>query len=48
MRASDVDLIEMADATVARSNGDILELNVHVVFSYSTRRSAAFLAVGEG
>jgi hypothetical protein len=31
MRASDVNLVEMGDTAVARRNGDILELDVHVV-----------------
>lgn len=29
--AADVDLLEMADAPVARRDGDVLELHVHVV-----------------
>lgn len=32
MTTADVDLFEMADAPVAGCNGDVLELDVHVVF----------------
>lgn len=34
MGASDVDLVEVGDAAVAGGDGDVLELDVHVVFSY--------------
>jgi hypothetical protein len=33
--AADVDLVEMGDAAVAGGDGDVLELNVHVVLSCS-------------
>ena len=46
MRTTDVDLIEMADPAIARSNGDILELNVHVVFSCNAQISAFTLWEG--
>jgi hypothetical protein len=45
MRATDVDLIQMAHTPIARRNSDILELHVHVVFSY-THKSAC-ICVGE-
>jgi hypothetical protein len=48
MRTTDVDLIEMADAAVARGHSDILELDVHVVFSYRTHVSAFSSRGGEG
>lgn len=32
MRAADIDLFEMRDAAVARRDGDVFELDVHVVF----------------
>ena len=32
MAASNVDLVEMADPAVARGDGDVFELDVHVVF----------------
>lgn len=35
MTAADVDLIEMTDSAVARRYGDVLELDIHVVFGYS-------------
>ena len=34
MGAADVDLVEMGDAAVAGGDGDVLELDVHVVLSY--------------
>lgn len=34
MASSDIDLIEMTDSAVARSDGDVFELDVHVVFGY--------------
>jgi hypothetical protein len=34
----------MADSSVARSDRDILELNVHVVFSFIASPSASFFA----
>jgi hypothetical protein len=33
VRSANVHLIQVADSAVARSNGDVLELNVHVVLS---------------
>jgi hypothetical protein len=38
MRPPNVDLIEMADSSITRSNGDIFELNVHVIFGCSTQK----------
>ena len=35
VRAADVDLFEMRHATVSGGDGDVLELHVHVVLSYS-------------
>lgn len=32
MRATDVDLVEMGNAAVAGGDGDVFELDVHVVF----------------
>ncbi len=34
MTAPDVDLIEMGDASIAGGDGDVLELDVHVVFGF--------------
>lgn len=34
MGAADVDLVEMADATITSGDGDIFELYVHVVFGF--------------
>jgi hypothetical protein len=34
MATADVDLVEMGDAAVARGDGDVLELDVHVVFGF--------------
>lgn len=34
MAASDVDLVEMADSSVACRHCDVLELNVHVVLGF--------------
>lgn len=34
MRSSDVDLVEVGDAAVASGDGDVLELNVHVVLGF--------------
>ena len=39
MAASNVDLVEMADTSVARGDGDVFELDVHVVFGYVGRGS---------
>lgn len=38
--ATNVDLVEMADTPVARSNRNIFQLDVHVVFSYTPSTSA--------
>lgn len=35
VRSSDVDLVEMGDAAVAGGDGDVLELDVHVVLGCS-------------
>lgn len=32
MAATDVDLVEVGDSAVAGGDGDVLELDVHVVF----------------
>lgn len=32
MTAADVDLVKMGDAPIAGGDGDVLELDVHVVF----------------
>ena len=37
MAASNVDLVEMADTSVARGDGDVFELDVHVVFGCVVR-----------
>ena len=34
MAAADVDLIQMTDSAVARGDGDVLELDIHVVFGF--------------
>ena len=34
MASPDVDLVEMGDAAVARGDGDVLELDVHVVLGW--------------
>jgi len=31
---TDVNLVEMGDATIARGDGDIAQLDVHVVFGF--------------
>jgi hypothetical protein len=36
MRTPDVDLIQMTDSPVARSDCDIFELNVHIIFGYNS------------
>jgi hypothetical protein len=36
MRPPNVNLIEMTDSPVSRSNGNILELDIHIIFGYST------------
>lgn len=36
--AADVDLVQVGDATVAGSDGDVLELDVHVVLGCRCRR----------
>ena len=46
MTPSNVDLIQMTDSAVARSNSDVFELNVHVVFSFD-QLSAVDLAGGD-
>ena len=38
-----VNLVKMADSTVSRSNSDIFELHVHIVFGYHIGKSAASL-----
>ena len=42
--SSNVNLVEMGDTAVAGSNGDILQLDVHVVLSCSTLASLYFLS----
>ena len=37
MRPPDVDLVEMADPPIARSDSDILELDVHVILGCGTQ-----------
>ena len=34
MASSDVNLIKMADSAIARSNGDVFELDVHIVLGF--------------
>lgn len=34
MATSDVDLVEMGDAAIARGDGDVFQLDVHVVFGF--------------
>ncbi len=34
MAATDVDLVEMGDASIAGGDGDVLELDVHVVLGF--------------
>lgn len=34
MASPDVDLVEMGDAAVARGDGDVLKLDVHVVLGW--------------
>lgn len=34
MTATDIDLVEVRDSAVARGDGDVLELDVHVVFGF--------------
>ncbi len=34
MRTTDVNLVQMTNSSVARSDRDILQLNVHVILSY--------------
>lgn len=34
MAAADVDLVEMGDASIAGGDGDVLELDIHVVFGF--------------
>lgn len=46
MAAPDVDLIEMGDAAVARGHGDVLQLDVHVVFGFQ-QLAAVDLAGGQ-
>lgn len=36
MTSTNVNLVEMADTSVTRGNGDVFELNVHVVLRYRT------------
>lgn len=40
MASPNVDLIKMRDATIAGSNGDVLQLDVHVVFGYRRKMLA--------
>lgn len=42
MRAPNVHLLQMRDAAVARRHGDVLELDVHVVFRYKPPFQSAF------
>ena len=46
MTAPDIDLIEMGDTTIARRDGDILELDVHVILGLE-QFAAVDLAGGE-
>lgn len=46
MRTTNIHLVEMADAAVARRHSDILELHVHVVLSLD-ELAAEHLAGGE-
>lgn len=41
MRTPDVHLVEMAHPPIARGDGDVLELNVHVVFGCNARVRSA-------
>lgn len=34
MASADVDLLQMADPAVSGGDGDVLELDIHVVFGY--------------
>jgi hypothetical protein len=43
MRAPNIDLVEMADTAIARSDRDILELNVHIVLSCSAPYVSAWV-----
>lgn len=38
----DIDLIEMADSAIARGDGDVFQLDVHVVFGYGEILVARF------
>jgi hypothetical protein len=38
MRPPNVNLVEMADSPIARSDSDIFELNVHIIFGCSTHK----------
>lgn len=40
MATADVNLLEMADAPVARCDGDVFELDVHVILGYIDQRVA--------
>ncbi len=44
--APDINLLEMADAPIARRDGDVLELHVHVVFGFD-ELAAVGLAGGD-
>ena len=39
MASSYVDLVQMADSTIARGNSNVFELNVHIVFGCAGDRS---------
>jgi len=41
MTPSDVDLIKMTDSAVSRRNGDVFELDVHIIFGCPERSSLA-------
>lgn len=42
MASPNIDLIEMADSAIARGDGDVFELDVHVVFGYGDILVARF------
>lgn len=48
MASPNVDLVEMRDAAVASGDGDVLELDVHVVFGCWEKRSVEIRQVGLG
>ena len=41
MAPTDIDLVEMAHTAVAGRDGDIFELNVHVIFGYTMDQKAS-------